>query len=130
MPRTIPVSTAHNTCGQLLRGLAERAVLGHEGEQVAARLGVRREAVRGQCVGDRCDRGLDRAVPLGGFHTRRDRAAVVVADLLGEGAGVLDRQSFERPGEQGREQVVALGREREVSCRRPRRGIASTAGPR
>ena len=66
MPLTMPVSTAHSTCGYLLRGLAERAVLGDERERGAVRLGVRGEAVRGQRVGDRRDRGLHRRWPSPG----------------------------------------------------------------
>ncbi len=96
---------------------------------VAARLGVGGEAVCGQRVGDRRDRGLDRTVPFGRFHARRDRAAVVVADLLGQRAGLVDRQPFERAGQQRGQQIVALGRERKVRVARRRRGSASTAGP-
>ena len=126
----MPVSTAHNTCGQRLRGFAERAVLGDEREQVASGLGVRRESVGGQRVGDRRNRGLHRTVALGRFHPRRDRPAVVVADLFGERRASSIGQPFERPGEQRGEQVVALGREGEVVRRSRRRGSASTAGPR
>ena len=114
MPLIIPGSTAHSTCGYLRGGLAERAVLGDERQRRAVRLGVRGEPVRGERVGDRRERRLHRAVTLAGLHARRERAAVLVADLLGERVRLVGRQAFERAGEQRAEQVVVAGREREM----------------
>ena len=113
----------------LARRFAERAVLGDQRERAAARLGVRGEAVRGQRVGDRRERGLHRTVALAGFHACRDATAVLVADLLGDRVRFVDRQPFERTREQRAEQVVAAGREREVRVVGASRGSASTAGP-
>ena len=78
------------------------------------RLGVRGEPVRGERVGDRRERRLHRTVTLAGFHARRDRAAVLVADLFGEVVRFVDREPLEGAGEQRAEEVVAPGREREV----------------
>ena len=71
MPRIMPVSTAHSTCGYCCRGLAERAVLLHELQHVAVRFGMGGKAVRGERVGDRRDGRLHRPVPFGGIHSQR-----------------------------------------------------------
>ena len=114
MPLTMPVSTAHSTCGYCCAASPNGQCSATSVSDVAARLGVRGESVRGERVGDRRDRGLHRAVAFGRLHARRDRAAVLVADLFGERARLVDRQPLERAGEQRAEQVVAAGREREV----------------
>ena len=109
----MPRSSAHTTCGYALRGLAERAALRHDREATVARLGVRGEAVRGERVGDRGERGLHRPVALGGVHARGERRAVLEADLVGERLGLRGPERVERACEQAAEQVVVLERERE-----------------
>ena len=92
MPLTMPVSTAHSTCGYRCAASPNGQCSETSVSDVAARLGVRGEPVRGERVGDRRDRGLHRAVAFGRLHARRDRAAVLVADLFGE------RAAPRRPG--------------------------------
>ena len=90
-------------------------MLGDERQRVPARLRVRGETVRGERLGNRRDRGLDRAMSLRRLHARSHRASVLETDLLGDRAGFVDRQPLERLGEQRREEIVAAGREREAA---------------
>ena len=118
MPADHPaVERAHHV-RVLLRGLAERAALRHDREPAVARLGVRGEAVGGERVGDRGERGVHRPVALGRLHARRERGAVLEADLVGERLGLRRAERVERAGEQPAEQVVVLEREREVGVER------------
>ncbi len=84
----------------------------------AARLGVRGEPVRGERVGDGTERGLHRAVALGGVHARRELTPVLEAHFVGERLGLLGPERVERAGEQAAEQVVVLEGEREGGVER------------
>ena len=130
MPRTMPVSTAHSTCGYRCAASPNGQCSDDERERVAARLGVRGESVRGQRVGDRRDRGLHRAVALGRVPCApRWRGRTRSRPLRPAPRASSTRQPLERAGEQRAEQVVAPGREGELRVDRRRRGSASTAGP-
>ena len=95
-------------------------------------LGVGGEAVGGERVGDRVQRGAERALAVGrAGHRRGHRAAVLDADLLGHRLGLVGRQQRERPAEQRDEQVVVPdGERRAIDLGRRRLGSASTAGRR
>ena len=115
----MPRSTAHTTCGYCCavspNGQCSDTIV----SRAVARLGVRGEAVGGERVGHRGERGAHRAVALGGVHARR-RASVPYSkpDLVGQRLGLLGPERVERPGEQRAEQVVVLGGEREGGVER------------
>ena len=118
MPRIIPRSSAHTTCGY-------RCAVSPNGQHsdtiassAVARFGVRGEAVRGERVGDGAERGAHRPVALGRVHARRELVAVLEADLVGERLGLLGPERVERAREQPAEQVVVLERERERGVER------------
>jgi hypothetical protein len=86
----------------------ERAVLGDDraSRRAVARLGVRREPVSREGVGDRLHRSAHRALRVAGRHLLGERAAVVLADQLGHAFG-LDRVDHrEGAGEQPDHQIV------------------------
>ena len=102
-------------------GVAERAVLADDAQLVAVLLGVGREAVGGERVGHRVQRGAERALARRAASPMRrgHDPAVLDADLLGHGLG-LRRGGSRASARPSRviEQVVVADRELE---RRPAR---------
>ena len=92
-------------------GGAERALVRDDGERRAARLGVRGKAVRGERVGHRGERRLERTVHLARRHPLGQRSAVLLTDRLRQRLGLVGRQRRQRAPEQRGEQVVPTGRE-------------------
>ena len=104
----------------LARRLTERTVLGNERQCLAPGFGMRREAVCSQRVGHRRDRSFHRTMTFTRFHSRRDRTAILVSHLLGEGVRLVLRQTFERACEQRAQEVVAARWEQQVRVVRDR----------
>ena len=98
-------------------------------ELAALALGVGGEAVRGQGVGDRVERGAERPLPSLTGHREGHGAAVLDADLLGHLLRLVGRQQGQRAPEQGEHDIVGadryverhLGRRGSVVLRRPAR---------
>ena len=95
-------------------GVAEGAVLGHHRGRLAPVLGVGGEAVGGEGVGDGVHGGAHRPLSLARLHAVGQHAAVVLADALGHPLGLDRAEQLERLGQQGHEEVVAVGDEVEV----------------
>jgi len=101
--------TIHGTDHGVLRGgLSERAVLGYDGGRLPAVLGVRREPVGGEGVGDGVHGGAHRALSFAGLHAVGEHPPVVLSQPLGHALGLDGTEQFEGFGEQCHDQVVAV----------------------
>ena len=96
----MPVSTAHRTCGYC-------CAASPNGQCSATSVSALPRV--SACAANPCavsasatdaTAAFTERWPSVGLHARRDRPAVLVADLFGERAGLVDRQPLERPGEQ------------------------------
>ena len=100
--------------GMLGGDLAERAVVVDDPQMVVATLGVRRETVRRQRVGDGLDRRAERPMAGGQFvagESGGHRPAVLGADLFGHLFRLVVGKAGQRPSEQRQDEVVAAHRE-------------------
>ena len=113
-------------------GVAERAVLGDDAQLAALLLGVGGEAVGGERVGHRVQRGAERPLAVG---RRRPIAAAIARPYSTPTSSAiasawLGRQQREGPAEQGDEHVVVADRHLEGHLVRGGAGSASTAARR
>ena len=99
MPLTMPRSTAQIT-GCSIAAAPNGQWFDTMRQLAALSLGVGGEAVGGEGVGDRVQRGAERPLPALTRHRQRHRAAVLDADLLGHLLGLVGRQQRQRTTEQ------------------------------